>query len=599
MSPKLSSSAGIVSGVEYLLVVILITVAGWSVFADVTQPVTMSLGEWLVLPGSTETTISPALHFSPGTTPLLLIAACLAILRQPERRSTKPRVATVGRLALLPLSACAILTTDLVVLLIIWILLEGVLASVCPQSPRESSGHEVERRSSSLGILRLSSACLMVGVLVGVSRYHTTDLLQLARSAAADERVDAAQVVAGLCACLAGAAATRCGLFPGILWLRQYYRSAEQPALSDILLVTVLPGFALVTHLTAITATVPDGGILIGGLGALTVLVAAAIAATQTSLRLTVPLLSICVVALGCAGSLVTEPDHGGVVMRSLLIQIPMLATVLLLLSESESRVAGPDSTQFKLSGMCRNFSIAVLISGLAGPNAILHLIRAEALSSPETLTLGLPREHVCNVVWAACVLGQWLFAFALVRGVMRQRRAAARIEESSQVTSVRVGMTAVLTLGVIAAASLLPMDRGSLAAQQSDASVFFASFLTFGAATPAALLGAVVAWLLYRSPESREATQPMRGLESLCRLSGNWFYLEHIWKFGVTGPTRVVSILATAIDRHLISSGREEAWRFSASGLSDGIEHLRRRGSVYYGLSIMLVVAGLLLVLR
>jgi|GEM_PF-3272635 hypothetical protein len=599
MSPKLISGTGIASGVESALVVILITVAGWSAFSDATPHVSVSLGEWLVLPARIETTISPVLHFAPGTTPLLLIVACLAILRLPESRSTDASVAAVGRLALLPLTACAILTTDLVVLVIIWILLEGVLAGVCLRSQRDVSGSEVDWRSAPLGILRLSSACLLVGVLVGVSRYHTTDLLQLARSAAADERVDAAQVVAGLSACLAGAAAIRCGLFPGILWLRQYYVSTERPELSDILLVTVLPGFALVTHLGAITATVPDGAMLIGGLGALTLIVVAAIAATQTSLRLTVPLLSICVVALGCAGSLVTEPDHAGVVMRSLLIQISMLATVLLLSSEFESGAAGQDTTRFKVIGMCRTFGIAVLISGLAGPNAILHLIRAEALASPDTLTLGLPRERVCNVVWAACVLGQWLFAFALIRGVMRQRHAAAKTEASSRLTSVRVVMTAAVTVGVIVAASLMPMDPGSPGAQQSDAKVFFGSFLTFGVATPAALLGAVVAWLLYRLPESRESTQPIRGLESLCRLSGNWFYLEHIWKFGVMGPTRVVSILVTAIDRHLISSGREEAWRFSASGLSDGIEHLRRRGSVYYGLSIMLVIAGLLLVLR
>jgi hypothetical protein len=599
MSPKLSRSAGIASGVEYLLVVILIAAAGWSAFADAAQPASVSPGTWLVLPGSIETTISPALHFSPGKTPLLLIVACLAMLRVQERRSATAFVVRGGRLALLPLAACAILTTDLVVLVIIWILLEGVLAGVCLRSSSDASGPEAERRSSPLGILRLSTACLVVGVLVGVSRYHTTDLLQLARSAAADERVDAAQVVAGLSACLAGAAVIRCGLFPGILWLRQYYASAERPELSDILLVTVLPGFALVTHLGAITTTVPDGGMLIAGLGGLTVIVAAAIAATQKSMNLVVPLLSVCVVALACAGSLVTEPDHGGVVMRSLLIQIPILATVLLLSSESASDAAGQNSTKFKLSGMCHTFGIGVLISGLAGPNAILHLLRAEALTSPEILTLGLPRERVCNVVWAACVFGQWLFAFALIRGVMRQRHAAAHIEESSPMTSVRVGVTVVLTLGVIAAASLLPMNGETLAAQRSDASLFFGSFLTFGAATPAALLGAVVAWLLYRSPESRESTQPVRRLESLCRLSGNWFYLEHLWRFCVTGPTRVVSILATAIDRHLISSGREEAWRFSASGLSDGIEHLRRRGSVYYGLSIMLVIAGLLLVLR
>ncbi len=592
MSTKLSRSAGIVSGVEYLLVVMLIAVAGWSAFSDTT--VSLSPGTWLVLPGSIETTVSPALHFSPGTTPLLLIVACLTLLRV-QRRSSTEFVVQGGRLALLPLAACATLTTDLVALVVIWILLEGVLAGVCLRSSLDAEP-EAERRRSPLGILRLSTACLVAGVLVGISRYHTTDLLELARSAAADERIDAAQVVAGLSVCLAGAAAIRCGLCPGILWLRQYYASVERPELSDILLVTVLPGFALVTHLGTITATVPDGGTLIAGLSGLTVIVAATIAATQKSLNLAVPLLSVCVVALACTGSVVAEPDHGGVVMQSLLIQLPILAAVLLLSSDSQLNVTGLDIARFKLSGMCCNFGIAVLISGLAGPNAILHLIRAEALASPEALTLGLPRERVCNAVWAACVFGQWLFAFALIRGVMRQRREAARIEESSQITVVRIGMTAVLVVGVMAAASLFPMHR---AAQQSDASVFLGSFLTFGAATPAALLGAVVAWLMHRSLEFQESTQPVRGLESLCRLSGNWFYLEHIWKFGVTGPARVVSILATAIDRHLLSSGREEAWRFSASGLSDSIEHLKHRGSVYYGLSIMLVIAGLLLVLQ
>lgn len=579
---------GIITIAERVLTTLLIVTGVATVF--VVPPQTVSLGEWLVMPGAHPTAVSPVLHFDATAAALLLVAGCVALLRLPDSQANRAHPSAFGRLALLPLTAVAVMSTNLVALVVTWILLDVVLGG----TGREVRSDTVETRSSPWPLLRLSSACLLVAVLVGVSRYHTTDLLEIARSAASDERVDAAQVVAGLSVCLAAAAAIRCGLFPAILWLRRYFESSDRPDMSDVLLVTIIPGCGLVVRLASLSGGITNGTVLLAGLGALTGIAAAMIAATQTSAERVFPLLCLSVVAMACAGSVSAGPDYAAVALPTVLILIPLLAAVF---RSGHSNSDASSGSRIQLDTITRNFGIGVLISGLAGSNAILGQIRAEALASPELLALGLPRERVCNAIWIACVFGQCLFAFALVRGVTRRSNMPAQAPGSDRVPARQFFGSVAVIAGVILAAWLLPL-RESLSPAPPGADVSTASFMVFGPATPAALLGAVVAWLLYRD-ESATKENSARGLDSLHRLGRNWFYLEQAWRFGVAGPIRVLSFVATLVDRHLISSGREEAWRVSATAPAAGIEHLRRTGPVYYGLGIVLVVAGLLLVLR
>lgn len=558
------------------LAVLLIALAACAGCGLVGGMESVALGEWFVMPTDVSTSVSPVLRFDAVAVPLLIVIACVLVLDRDRPAGFAERT---NRVALVVLGAAAILVTDLLVLLVIWTVLGMLLASgrdaPCRTQPKEASSC----RSSSL-VLHLSSVCLLSGLLVCVARYHTTDLHELAIAAAKDGRIDAAHVAAGLSVCLAAAVVIRCGLFPGSLWLRQYLDNSDHSRLSDLLVVTLIPGLALSVRLMVVSASLPDGAVLLAGLGALTTVVVGMIAISQTRIVPTVSLLSVVVAASVCVASLSEDMAAVEAVLPAILVQFSLLAVVLLLSRESQ---------RTRLSRAVLGGSIAVLCSGLAGTNVIANLIRSEAMAAGDVLTFGLPRAQLCNAVWIAFGLGQCLFGFGLVRAVLRERVCPEAEDGEDSTHSSRCGLALAVGVGAILTACLLP---------ESSTHGVIPRCVAFGPATPAALLGAVVAWLLFRSGDPAAASS-LPGLESLGRLSRNWFYLDQVWAFGVSLPARIASAFVVAFDRHFISSGREEAWRFSAAGLAAGIEHVRRAGAVYYGLTVAMVVVGLLLVLR
>lgn len=548
--------------IEQRLAVLLLGVIAWLAIGP-GPGVVLSAGEWFQFPGDLSTTVRLDFQFDTVAVGLLLIVVCVSLL-YPGQLSMQQRL--VGG-AIFMLASAAVLLTDLVALLVVWTILAILLDA--------GRKRTAEADSSSL-VLHLSSVCLLAALLVGAARYHTTDLLQLMTAASVDDRIDARSVAAGLSVWLAAATAIRCGVFPAILWLRGCVADDAHCRFRHLILATLLPGLAIVLRLMEASNSLSDGGILLAGLGALTTVIAGMIAVAQTQLLPTVALLAVASAASTCVACVAGGPAVVEIMLPSILTQLPLLAVVLAL--DGQSKTA---------PRVVRYGAVFVLCSGVAGPNAVVALLLVETQlgTISGSVAMGYPVQQFCAGVWTAMTIGQWLFGYALVKAVLKSEQTSP---DSSATQNFPV-LSLAVTVGVLATACVLPA-HADLPARES----ILPSFAKLGLGTVALLIGAVSAWMT----AGRESV-PIPGIGSLARISQNWFYLPRVWSIAVSLPVRMVSLLVTAVDTHLISSGREEAWKYSLGTPATGLEHLRRAGAVFYGLSVVLLVVGLLFVLR
>ena len=493
---------------------------------------------------------------------------------------------------LFPLSVATVLADDLVLLVILWILLDCCVFGLQRQS--DSLSPPESTPPTTVAVLSVSSVLLLVATLMATSRFGTTSIPEIISESALDGRVDATAVVSGLTIVFAAAIAARCGLFPAIMRVRGCVNRRHIDAGRTVTLAWVLPGIALAVAVLPLADLSLEGCLLTGTLGALTCVTAIGIALVQKRADDISTLLIVSVGGLALSALASGHADAGGIAVCTVFAQV--LAILVLRQSAGESKLR-----------FATTVAMVVTVSGLGGANAVLSVIEdAQHQSAEQAVTAASSPEQFLNLIWWGCVASQILWGIAIVKMIsvreferrpkqklIVNRQTGRHSDPTATPTEVAEDRTHTALTALAACfalgACLVPFSNSSITGLPTQARLF-----SFGEATPACLLGVVVAWLLSRASE--KARQRMAGAsDSLARLCGEWFYLDAFRHRGVAMPAKLLAILIEVSDRRIFGGTSEEGWRQTPSRLADSLEHLRFQPAVYYGLTGLLLISGLL----
>jgi len=172
------------------------------------------------------------------------------------------------------LCGVACLATDLIVVVVAWLLLDVTVARHLA-----SSGKNVS--ASPLKPLQVSSLLLVAVLALAHSRYETTQLGDIYRAATSDAKVDAASVRTMLGSLVALAIGLRAAMLPGVLWLRRAFEFARPAELIIFPLATLIPAAALLLRLGYVVRVDPQPVLLCAGIAAAASAVTAAFAVAQ------------------------------------------------------------------------------------------------------------------------------------------------------------------------------------------------------------------------------------------------------------------------------------------------------------------------------
>jgi formate hydrogenlyase subunit 3/multisubunit Na+/H+ antiporter MnhD subunit len=537
--------------------------------------VRLSAGEWLAISPENGLGVRLAFHANYSRCVLVLAASMILLLKIVGSTHSKGDIA--ARIALLyPLSVVTMLASDLVVLAIVWGVIDCCLIGLV--SDKSGAARSGKKSLNTTIIAGCSGALLLVATLMAMARFGTSDIAEIVSRSAEDGRVDAATVAAGLTVLFAAAVAIRCALFPALIWPRSCLKSGSRDAGIVVVLAGILPGFALAVAVLPLAHVSSDAFLLLGTLGVLTCLTATGVALVQNDSARMVTLLSVSVAGLAASSLATCLPGCGRVATHTLLAQ---LSTIFVL----------HRCVNFRKRKIVCSVAIVVAVSGISGSNAILTLIE---LSLSQTMTTEASAEQVLLLIWWGILISQVLWGVAIVKLAMsnpasdlaRDRDAPKRLPLQTSAVAFAVGafvaslalLTCVVPVGVY----------------QEVSPVIPARLFAFGAATPACLLGVVAAWLLAQAGESARASVVAK-LDSLSRLCREWFYLEAAIQYGVALPVRGLAMLAEICDRMILGGTLEQRWEKVPTHIADSIEYLRFQPAVYYGLTGVLLVVGLL----
>jgi NADH:ubiquinone oxidoreductase subunit 5 (subunit L)/multisubunit Na+/H+ antiporter MnhA subunit len=531
----------------------------------------LAVGDWLVIPSADGLTVSLTFQADQSHCVLVLAASMLVLFGTVGANNSE----TLGssRVSLLyPLSVAAILVTDLVVLVSIWIAIDCCVFSLFAQ---EADGaRPVKRRFSTTTILSCSGALLFVTTLLAMSRFGTSDIAEIVALSVEDKRIDAATVAAGLSVLIVAAVAIRCAFFPALIWPRTGLEFCRRSSGIVVVLAGILPGISLAVASSPLGSLSPDAFLLLGMLGVLTCLTATGVALAQTDSARVVALLSIAVAGLAAAGLATSLPTIGHVTTYTLFAQL-MAIFVLQRCSGVSKRGAA--------------FGIAMLVAvcGIGGGNALLSLVEVSLRGIADAATVSSAGRFLV-LIWWGVVLSQTLWGVAIWKLVSIQPSTESTRNEDANAS--RLGdLVPTIAVCLALSACMVPLGGGLMA--QSELS---ARLLTFGAATPACLLGVVSAWLL------SQASDAVRGrvtgsLDSLTRLCREWFYIEDAIRYGAVMPVRGLALLAEFCDRRILGGRSEDGWKHAPIRIAGSFEYLRDQPAVYYGLTGVLLLVGLL----
>jgi hypothetical protein len=541
--------------------------------------VRISAGEWLVISPENGLGVSIAFHADYSRCVLVLIASMILLLKIVG--NTQSEGDGAAKVAFLyPLSVVAMLASDLVVMTTVWIAIDCALSGLASGSSR--AGWPARKGPNTTTIVVCSSVLLLIATLMAMARFGTSDIAEIVSRSAEDGRVDAATVVAGLSVLFAAAVAIRCALFPALIWPRSCLETWPRDAGIVVVLAGILPGFALAVSVIPLANLSTDAFLLLGTLGILTCLTATGVALVQNDSARIVTLLSVNAAGLAVSPLATRLPSCGRVATHSLLAQ---LAAIFVL----------HRCVNFRQSKMVCSIAMVVAVSGISGSNAILSRIE---LSMRMTTTAAASAEQILLLIWWGIIVSQVLWGVAIVKLTMSnpmsdstEYRDASR-QLPLQNPPVEFGVAAfVASLALLACVVPLSTDQG--ATQLTPARLF-----VFGAATPACLLGVVTAWLLAQAGDSVRVRLIAR-LDSLSRLCREWFYLEAAIQYGVVFPLRGLAIVVEIFDRKILGGTAEHARKSLPIRLAGAIEYLRHQSAVYYGLTGVLLIIGLLWSLR
>ena len=538
-------------------------------YAGITEPAAqISVGHWMIIPDSNGLAVNLAFYADQSRCMLALASSLILLLRIARSRHAA-NDAEASVLLLYPLSLAAIMVTDLVVMASLWIVIDCCVVRLFARGA--GSATPSRRRLNTATILSGSGALLLFASLMAMARYHSSVISEIVAGAADDHRIDATTVSSGLSVLIVAAVTIRCALFPALIWPRAGLDSGSRDAGIVVVLAGILPGMSLAAALTPLGTFASEPFLLFGMLGVLTCFTATGVALVQNDAVKVATLLSISAAGLSAAGIATSSPTLGRIAMCTLFVQL-VAVFVLRRCSDVANR------------GTAFGVAILVAASGIGGANRILSLVE---ISLEEARKIG--GENSTNqlliYLWWGIVVSQILWGFAIVKlATIQPSKDASRT--GSTIDS-RLGIfVATMAACLVLIACMIPLS--------GDQSALPVLLLTFGAATPACLLGAVAGWLLARSSEAARV-RVAGSLNSLTRLGREWFYIEDWIHYGIRLPVRGWALLAEMCDRKVFGGRSEDGWKHTLTRIADSFEYLRTQPATYYGLTGTLLVVGLL----
>ena len=546
------------------------------------SPTSISAGNWLTIPSSEHPGVQLSFQ-ADQLRVLLVLAASLFVLLEVVasiRPESDSETRSSGLVILYPLSVVSILATDLVVLVSVWLFIDCCVFGL--QRHGDEPVHTHKRNFRTAVVLSGSGAFLLLAMLIATTRFGTTNLTEIINLAVQDGRVDTAAVVSGLTVLLAAAVAVRCAFFPAIIWPRDFLRTSPRDAALIVVLAGILPGISLAVAVLPFCEISGSGCLLVGMFGVLTCLTSTGVALAQRNSAGVSTLLMISAAGLSAAALMTGHPSAGEIAICTLFAQV--VAILILKQSSRDSR-----------RGVAFAAAISIAVSGIGGSNAVLSIIEHALRGNADSTGLvSTHSDRLMQSVWWAIAVSQVLWGMAVVRlvSVDQQTPSSGVPERSSDSVPARGRPAAVLTIvAAILTLGVCVLPLGNFAEADPSPQI---RLLSFGAATPACLLGVVSAWLLCLADDSVRSR--IAGcFDSLTRLNREWFYLDSVFQNGVILPVRGLARLAEFCDRRILGGTSEDGWKRSATSMADSLEYLRLQPAIYYGLTAVLLVVGLL----
>lgn len=549
--------------------------------AGVIEPaVSVSAGQWLKV--SSELNLAVNLSFQADESRCMLALAASLILLLKNAGAVSSKNDDDGKTALLySLSIAATLATDLVVLAGIWVLID--CSVICLLTDRSQPTGKSKRALNTTFILTGSGALLLVATLMAMARFNTSDIGTIVSRSIEDGRVDATTVASGLSVLFVAAVAVRCAFFPALIWPRTCLRIRPRDAAIVIALAGVLPGFALAVAVFPLSAVSADGFQLVGVLGVLTSLTATGVALVQKDSERIGALLCVGAAGLAASGFAAGLPSCGPIAACTLLAQLVAIS------------VLQRDHVVFE-RGITFGIAMLISVTGIGGSNAVLSHIES-SLQASQNEIVDAASNRLLLIAWWGILIGQLLWGLAIVKLVTSRptsetRPAPKSLNSNFASSSAIASVVATMAACVAICACIAPLDIPETANASPK------RLLNFGAATPACLLGMVSAWLLFQAGENIRSRVAV-SLDSLARLCSEWFYLEDAVRCGLALPIHGLTVVTEFCDRKILGGTSEHGWKKLPVRIAGTIEHLRFQPAVYYGLTGVLLLVGLLWSLR
>lgn len=552
------------------------------------SPVSLSAGRWLAIPMVDGLTVQLSFQADRPRV-LFVLAASLVVLLESISSAATVNDAETGSAAesqpaglaiLYPAGVAAILAADLVILVGVWIMLDCCVGGL--QRRAHGSRHSGTQRLETSAVLSGSSVLLLIATLMATARFGTTNLPEIIDRCSQDGRVDAIAVASGLSVVFALAIAVRCAFFPAMIWPRTCLESRPRDAGLIVILAGVLPGISLAIGIQPLSGISADGSLLLGMLGVLTCLTATGVALVQSDSDGVSTLLMVSAAGLAAAASASGHPSAGVVAGCTLFAQV----VAIQVLKRSDKKLH---------RGIPFGCAMIATVSGICGGNAVLSFVEGAMRTVTDSDNfVALPPDRFLSMIWWSLVATQVLWGFAIVRLISSSRPGADSMRSEIPKFTEQPGRgrreSALLTIAASLAvgACIFPLSNVTGPDQSST------RLLSFSAATPACLLGVVVAWLLSHASENVRS-RVAGSSDSLARLSREWFYLEDTLRYAVILPVRGVALVVEICDRKIFGGTSEDGWQQTPARIADSMEHLRSQPAVYYGLTGVLLLVGLL----
>jgi len=551
--------------------------------ADLIEPTaSVSVGQWLIVSSEVDLTVGLSFQTDQSRCMLILAASLILLLKNAGFDSSSSEDVKSGGTALLySLSTAAILTADFVALVGVWILIDccvvGMLAR--HKQPTVPTGKPLNTTI----VLGASGALLLIAIFMATARFNTSNIEAVVSRAVEDGRVDATAVASGMSVLFVAAVAVRCAFFPALIWPRSSLTSQPRDAGVIVALGGILPGLALALAVFPLGTVAVDAFRLLGLLGVLTSLAATGIAIVQDDSNRIGALLGVSAAGLAASGMVAGLPSCGPIAACTLLSQL-----VAIFVLQRDHVVFG--------RGIAFGVALTIAVTGLGGSNAVLSIIESSRHASNSEAIASAPGQLLLTAWWGI-LLGQILWGIAIMKLVMSRPSNASTTkqnvpEQRTATGSAITSAAATLAACVAFCACIAPFD---IPETNNTAPT---RLLTFGAATPACLLGMVAAWLLMQAGENvrSRVTASLTSLTQLCR---EWFYLEDAVRCGLALPIRGLAVVTEFCDRKILGGTPEHGWKKVPDRVASTLEHLRFQPAVYYGLTGVLLVVGLLWSLR